>query len=128
MIFGTREADDVAGKGGSAVGRADNAVGKRLDTPGRLSLVHPRRIVVWGWKGGAWRPILVAMNEIRPRLPVDEPQSDPGLAELRPTVIVAPELRGRRDFAVIREPDETDEDYQSRCELVALLLDYAEKG
>lgn len=68
------------------------------------------------------------MNEIRPPPPVEEPQSDPGSTEFRPTVIVAPELRGRRDFAVIREPGETDEDYQSRCELVALLLDYAEKG
>jgi hypothetical protein len=45
---------------------------------------------------------------------------------VRPTVIVAPELRGRHDFAVTREPDETDEEYQSRCELVALLLDHAE--
>jgi hypothetical protein len=43
-------------------------------------------------------------------------------------VIVAPELRGRRDFVVVREPDETDEDYQSRCELLALLLDHAEKA
>jgi hypothetical protein len=121
MISSAMEVDDTAGK-------VDNAVGKRLDTPGQPSLVHPRRIVLWGWKAGAWRPILLAMNEIRPPLPVDEPQSDPGLTEFRPTVIVAPELRGRRDFLVIREPDETDEDYQSRCELVALLLNYAEKG
>jgi hypothetical protein len=60
-------------------------------------------------------------------LPAEEPQAGPGSTEIRPTVIVVAELRGRRDFAVIREPDETDEDYQSRCELLALLLDYAEK-
>jgi hypothetical protein len=67
------------------------------------------------------------MNEMRPPLPAGGPQSDLGSTELRPTVIVAPELRGRRDFAVIREPDETDEDYQSRCELVAVLLDHSKK-
>ena len=64
-------------------------------------------------------------NEIRPPLPAEEPQSGLDSTEIRPTVIVAPELRGRRDFAVIREPDETDEDYRSRCELLALLLDNA---
>jgi hypothetical protein len=42
-------------------------------------------------------------------------------------VIVAPELKGRRDFAVIREPDDTDADYEARCKLVALLFDVAEK-
>lgn len=68
------------------------------------------------------------MNEIRPPLPAEEPQSARGSTEVRPTVIVAPELRGKRDFAVIREPDESDEDYRSRCELVALLLDHAEQG
>jgi hypothetical protein len=68
------------------------------------------------------------MNEIRPPLPLEESRSDSGSAEFRPTVIVAPELLDRRDFVVVREPGETDEDYQSRCELVALLVDYAEKG
>jgi hypothetical protein len=82
----------------------------------------------WDWKVGAQRSNLSAMDEIRPPPPVEEPQSEPGPTEFRPTVIVAPELQGRRDFAVIREPGETDEDYRSRCELVALLLDYAEKG
>jgi hypothetical protein len=43
-------------------------------------------------------------------------------------VIVAPEVRSRRDFTVIGEPDDTDEDYQSRCELVTLLLDHADKA
>jgi len=95
---------------------------------GVADLQHPRRITEWGWKAGARWLILLAMNEIRPPLPVEEPRPDPSSAEFRPTVIVAPELRGRQDFVVIREPDETDEDYQSRCELVALLLDYAEKG
>jgi hypothetical protein len=68
------------------------------------------------------------MDEIHPSPPpAEDPQSDGILPEVRPTVIVAPELRGRRDFAVIREPDETDEDYRSRCELLALLLDHAAK-
>ncbi len=50
------------------------------------------------------------------------------LPAARPTVIVAPELRGRRDFVVVREPDETDAEYQSRCDLFAVLLDHVEKG
>ena len=68
------------------------------------------------------------MNEIRPPLPAKAHQPEPGFAGPRPTVIVAPELRGRHDFQVVREPDETDEGYRSRCELVALLLDHTRKG
>jgi len=69
------------------------------------------------------------MNEIRPpKAPADDSQPDLGLAEAPPTVIVAPELRGRRDLVVIREPDETDADYQAPCDLVALLLGHAEKA
>jgi hypothetical protein len=64
---------------------------------------------------------------IKPDLPA---RSDAELApaDAPPTVIVAPELRGRRDGVVIREPDDTDADYEARCDLVALLLDYAEKA
>jgi hypothetical protein len=69
------------------------------------------------------------MNEIRPpKAPAEVSQPDLGLAEAPPTVIVAPELRGRRDLVVIREPDETGADYRARCDLVALLLGHAEKA
>jgi len=77
-----------------------------------------------GWKAGPRTPILYFMNEIRAPLPTKVPHSDPGVTDVRPTVIVAPELRGRQDFCVVREPDETDEEYQSRCELFTLLLDH----
>ena len=66
------------------------------------------------------------MSEVR-RRQTSEQTSDPVSGEVRPTVIVAPELRGRRDFTVVREPDDTDADYEARCKLVALLLDVAEK-
>lgn len=69
------------------------------------------------------------MKEIRPPPPpIGDPQTDLGLPEARPAVIGAPELRGRRDLVVIREPDETGADYQARCDLVALLLGHAEKA
>jgi len=61
------------------------------------------------------------------RRETNERTSDPTQGEGRSTVIVAPELKGRRDFAVIREPDDTDADYEARCKLVALLLDVAQK-
>jgi|HubBroStandDraft_1064217.scaffolds.fasta_scaffold215748_2 hypothetical protein len=66
------------------------------------------------------------MSEVR-RRETNDRTSDPAEGEARPTVIVAPELKGRRDFAVIREPDDSDADYEARCKLVALLLDVAEK-
>jgi hypothetical protein len=49
-------------------------------------------------------------------------------ADAPPTVIVAPELRGSRDGVVVREPDDTDADYEARRDLLTLLLDYAEKA
>jgi hypothetical protein len=61
-------------------------------------------------------------------VPAAQTASDPCLPEVQPTVIVAPELVGRRDFAVVREPDDTDADYQARCDLLALLLDHAHKA
>ena len=67
------------------------------------------------------------MNEIRPLPPQDPPLPDIDPDDLRPVVIVASELRGRRDFDVVREDDDTDEDYASRCALVSLILDHAEK-
>ena len=39
-------------------------------------------------------------------------------------IAVAPGLLGH-EHVVIRDADDTDESYQSRCELVALMLDYA---
>jgi hypothetical protein len=57
----------------------------------------------------------------------ESPRTDSASRDIRPVVIVAPELRGRRDSVVIREQDDTDADYQSRCDLVALLLNHAEK-
>jgi hypothetical protein len=62
-----------------------------------------------------------------PDLPAGE-QPELDLSDTWLVVIVAPEVRSRRDFTVIREPDDTDEDYQSRCELVTLLLDHADKA
>jgi len=32
------------------------------------------------------------------------------------------------EHKVVREPGESDERYQSRCELVTILLDFAKKG
>jgi hypothetical protein len=46
--------------------------------------------------------------------------------ETRPVVYVARELRGKRDGVVIRGDEDSDADYQSRTELLALLLDHAE--
>jgi hypothetical protein len=74
------------------------------------------------------RLILYSMNTVtKPDVRVHlDPEPTPAVAP--PTVIVAPELHGRRDGVVIREPDDTDAEYQARCELVALLLDHAEKA
>ena len=63
-----------------------------------------------------------------PFRPPAAPHPDLDTSDTRLVVIVAPELHGRRDFAVIRGPDDTDADYASRCELLALLLDHADKG
>ena len=60
-------------------------------------------------------------------LPVEYLQNDLGLPDAWPTVIVAPEMHGRRDFVVIRETGEPDADYQSRCDQFVLLLDHAAK-
>ena len=75
------------------------------------------------------------MNEIRP--PRRRAQTPPGRpaaphSELAPFaaplhVAVAPGLLDV-EHTVIREPGESDERYQSRCDLVAALLDYARRG
>jgi len=46
------------------------------------------------------------------------------LADKRPRVIAAPELLDR-PFTVVREEDDTDASYDSRCELFALLVEAA---
>ena len=53
-----------------------------------------------------------------PPLPVIDPN------DTRPVLIVAPELRGQRDIVVVRQPDDTDQDYEQRCEPMALILDH----
>jgi len=60
-------------------------------------------------------------------VPSGDVPPDPDLTDPRPTVLVAPELAGRRDYTVIREPDDTDADYEARVDLFALMLDHAEK-
>jgi hypothetical protein len=74
------------------------------------------------------------MDDIRSPQPPDDdqahndlplPEIDPN--DTRPVVIVAPELRGQRDFVVVRRPDDSDEDYRRRCELMALILDHEDK-
>jgi hypothetical protein len=44
-----------------------------------------------------------------------------------PHIAVAPGLLDH-EHKVVREPGESDERYQSRCELVTILLDFAKKG
>jgi hypothetical protein len=47
--------------------------------------------------------------------------------DLTPRIFVAPELRGRElEHSVIRDDDDSDEDYASCCELVALILEAPE--
>jgi hypothetical protein len=74
------------------------------------------------------RPISHRMNTVTKQGIPARPDPDLLPADAPPTVIVAPELRGRRDGVVIREPEDTNADYQARCDLVTLLLDHAEKA
>jgi hypothetical protein len=61
----------------------------------------------------------------RSKRPVDQP---PELAPQGspPHLAVAPGLLDQQHI-VVREPGETDERYQSRCDLLASLLDFAKK-
>jgi hypothetical protein len=51
---------------------------------------------------------------------------EPAVLDFRPTVIVAPGVLGK-GAVVVRHPDDTDSEYQARCELFALLLEHSEK-
>jgi hypothetical protein len=65
-----------------------------------------------------------AMRSTPPAKPAVPDDLDP-----RPHIFIAPELRGREDeLKVIRHEDDTDEEYASRCELVALILETAKKS
>jgi hypothetical protein len=50
----------------------------------------------------------------------------PEASDMKPTVIVAPGVLGDGAI-VVRHPDDTDSEYQARCDLFALLLEHAEK-
>ncbi len=67
------------------------------------------------------------MSEVRPT-PPQPLASEPELAPpgTPPHIAVAPGLLDQQ-HTVIREPGETDERYQSRCELLAALRDFAAK-
>ena len=69
------------------------------------------------------------MNEIPPPKTLTG-ETRPALSppEIRPVVIVAPGAGDPRDFVVVREPDDTDADYQARADLFALLLDHIGKN
>jgi hypothetical protein len=55
------------------------------------------------------------------------PRSELAPPSTPPHIAVAPGLLDH-DHTVVREPGESDESYQSRCELLAILLDYAKQG
>ena len=56
-----------------------------------------------------------------------ERTSKPAQGATEPAAIVPPERTGRRDLIVVRQPGETDADYETRCSFVALLLDAVEQ-
>jgi hypothetical protein len=67
----------------------------------------------------------LSMNEIRPsrrRRADQQPDLAPAGTPLH--IAVAPGML-EREQTVVREPGESDERYQSRCDLLAALLDYA---
>jgi hypothetical protein len=57
-----------------------------------------------------------------------ERTTEPVLGDAESPTIAPPERKGRRDLAVIRQPDETDADYEARCSFVSRLLDAVEKA
>jgi hypothetical protein len=73
------------------------------------------------------KPIFGDMDTVtRPDAPADsQPELAPFGAALH--IAVAPGLLDQ-EHTVEREPGESDEHYQSRCNLVAALLDYAKQG
>jgi hypothetical protein len=58
----------------------------------------------------------------------DEQTVEPAQGKPEPTVIAAPERKGRCDLTVVRQTGETDADYKARCKYIALLLDAVETG
>jgi len=58
----------------------------------------------------------------------NERTTEPARGDAEPAVIAPPERKGRRDLTVVRQPDETDADYEARSSFVALLVDAVEKG
>ncbi len=65
------------------------------------------------------------MNEIRPRRPRRTKQrSDLATPDAPLHIAVAPGLLNL-EHTLVREPGESDERYQSRCDLLAALLDHA---
>jgi hypothetical protein len=60
------------------------------------------------------------------RTPTTATSATPELLDIKPTVIVAPGVLGD-DAVVVRHPDDTDAEYQARCDLFALLLEHAKK-
>jgi len=72
------------------------------------------------------------MNEIRPargRRVGTPPLATPDLAPPgSPLHIAAAPGLLDVEHTVVREPGESDERYQSRCDMVAALLDYARRG
>jgi hypothetical protein len=64
------------------------------------------------------------MDDMPHDAPTLAPPSELAPAGTPPHIAVAPGLLDQ-EHVVIRDADDTDESYQSRCELVALMLDYA---
>ena len=68
------------------------------------------------------------MNEIRP-IPPQLLDAEPELATFdAPLHIAVPPGLLDLEHTVDREPGESDERYQSRCDLWAAVLDYAKRG
>jgi hypothetical protein len=73
-------------------------------------------------------PTEAAMNELHPTSPQpSDAEPEPAPPGTPPHIAVAPGLLDHQ-HTVIREPGENDESYQSRCELLAVLLDFVQPG
>lgn len=69
-------------------------------------------------------PVMDILSETHP-VEAREPELPPPGTPLH--VTAAPGVL-EQDHVVVRESDDTDESYQSRCDLLASLLDYARNG
>jgi hypothetical protein len=56
----------------------------------------------------------------------NEKTVEPAQRTAEPTVIAAPERKGRCDLTVVRQTGETDADYKARWKYITLLLDAVE--